>query len=160
MSIQAYLFKDDAEAEGSLECFHRFCQQNTPIKDHCLTGSRVICNPPVMDTDVDHLYLVEDLDYAGRWFGAEGWNNCLTDWLDKDSQADDAGYAVELDNGVRFQAWRKGEINVILTDDETLHLRNVAATLLAKQLNLTNKAERIKLFRCIKFGEPYGGRYQ
>lgn len=133
------------------------------VLHHTMSGSRVICDPPVLDTDVDYLVLVEDLDVAGAYFHAYQWHNCLENWLDKGDKdkgaLDSSGYAVELECGARFQAWRQGEINVILTDDETLHLRSVAATLLAKQLNLQTKAERIKLFRCIKFGEEYAGRY-
>lgn len=132
------------------------------VKDIRLSGSSVICDPPVIDTDVDYLILVEDLNQAGAYFSCEEWTNCFEDWnekTDKDPFLHHDEYTVELESGARFQAWRCSNINVILTDDETLHLRNRAATLLAKELNLLNKSERIKLFRCIKFGEAYGGRY-
>lgn len=160
---QGVLFGSGKPTPGSLEHFLRESSYSYAVK-HCMqSGSRVICDPPVMDTDVDYLVLVDDLDVAGAFFHAYDWHNCLENWLDKEDKdkgaMDASGYAVELECGARFQAWRQGEVNVILTDDETLHMRSVAATLLAKQLNLQSKEERIKLFRCIKFGEAYGGRY-
>lgn len=158
------LFNSEAFDAESLSAFNAFAKGYGILLDHQLSGSRVICDPPVLDTDEDHLYLVSDLDHAGQWFGAMGWDNCLADWIDKQERdpgsRDATGYAVELESGARFQAWRRGEVNVIITDDETLHLRSVAATLLATRLNLRAKEERIKLFRCIKFGEVYGGRYE
>lgn len=129
------------------------------IKHICQSGSRVICDPPVLNTDQDYLMLVEDLDAAGIAFQSYRYLNCLDEWLNTEAGDRQDYYSVELEAGARFQAWRFEDINVIVTDDETLHLRSVAATLLAKQLNLQTKAERIKLFRCIKFGEEYAGRY-
>lgn len=124
------------------------------------TGSSVICNPPVLDTDEDYLVLVDNLEEAGFWFQPHGWTNCFDDWSNKqdsDPGIDVDGYTIELTTGARFQAWRREKENIIVTDDRTLHIQSVAATLLAKELNLTDKAQRIALFRAIKFGEEYTG---
>lgn len=126
------------------------------------SGSRVICDPPVIDTDDDHLVLVCDLDSANQLFSDLGWSNCMQNWAgreDTDSgiALDEDQYAAEDKYGARFSAWRQGEINVIVTDDTTLYLRSVGATLVAKELNLCAKPERIALFRAIKYGEHYEG---
>lgn len=146
---------------GSFDHFIGSAHRTQLLLHFCETGSRVICDPPVLDTDLDYLVYVRDLDEAGWWFSSHHWKNCFEDWedkVDKDPGTQADYYTVEIADGARFQAWRRKEVNVIVTDDELLHLRSRAATLLAAQLNLQSKAERIALFRCIKFGETYGGR--
>lgn len=131
------------------------------IIDVCPTGSRIICDPPVMNTDEDYLLLVRDLDQAGYYFLAKGWVNCFEKWrekVDTDEFVNPDNYSVEIEGGARFQSWRSGSINVIVTDNVPLHLRSRAATLLARELNLTNKDDRIALFRCIKYNMDYSGR--
>lgn len=126
-----------------------------------VTGSFFICDPAVTNTDRDFLLLVADLDTAGRVFSAEGWTNCFESWASKadtDPAKDVDEYNVEDKFGARFQAWRNGQENVIVTDDPTLHIRSVAATFLARELNLLDKKDRIALFRAVKYGEPYDGR--
>lgn len=122
-----------------------------------LSGSSVICDPPVLNTDRDYFMLVDNLDGAGTAFYQRGWRNCFEDWLSKSdtdpAKLSDDGYSVEIEGGSRFQAWRMLDENVIVTDDEALHLRNVGATYVAKALNLQRKEDRISLFRCMKYGE-------
>lgn len=123
------------------------------------TGSSVICDPPVLDTDTDYLVLVEDdrLDECGARLQKYRWDNCFTDWASKQDtdpvKPCEDQYTVETETGVRFQAWRKGKDNLIVTDDLTFYLRSVGATLLAKELNLQSKGDRTALFRCIKYGD-------
>ena len=127
------------------------------------TGSSFTCNPPVEDTDVDYLVLTGrgKLDECGCRLDKYAFRNCFEDWVSKQDTdpavLDESDYAVELENGVRFSAWRRGNLNLIVTDDVTLYMRSVAATLLAKELNLMHKHDRINLFRCIKFAEEYEG---
>lgn len=125
------------------------------------TGSSFTCEPAVMDTDMDYLVYVNSLDECGARLQKYGWANCFEEWKDK-SDTDPAEqcdpYSVEDKFGARFQAWRKGAYNLIVTDDTALYLRSVGATLVCKQMNLMGKADRIALFRAIKYGEPYTGR--
>ena len=116
------------------------------------TGSKFTCNPPVLTTDEDWLVLVDDL--PGYWKGAkaEGWQDCL-------HEEALAQYAMEEGHGTFWVALRKGDVNLIVTDREAYYLRSVGATLVCKFLNLQNKEERVRMFRAIKFGEPYEGRY-
>ena len=128
------------------------------VIDVAVTGSSYTCDPPVTTTDRDYLVLVDNLDTAGCDLKDAGWVNCLKDWeeradTDPGTRCDD--YSIEIEGGARFQAWRLGELNVIVTDDVALHTRSRAATELCKALNLTEKADRIALFRCVKFGEHF-----
>lgn len=116
------------------------------------TGSWFTCDPPVLDTDEDWLVLVKDLIAFQFEAKQDGWEDCLHE--DARSQ-----YNMEEGCGMYWIAVRKGKVNLIVTNDEAYYLRSVGATLLCKQLNLQDKDERIKLFRSIKFEEPYNGRY-
>ena len=163
--MSAYLL-DKIERTGiienaSLDHFLEWASGLGLLLDCAPTGSRVICCPAVLNTDADFLVLVTELNAAGAFFLCEGWSNCFEAWKEKDNtdpREQQDSYTVELEGGARFQAWRRGEVNVILTDDVALHMRSRAATLLAQQLALNDKDERISLFRCIKFGETYTGR--
>ena len=94
------------------------------------TGSFFICNPPVLDKDKDILILVKDTEEYKEKLLYDGWEGC-TGYEDKEPH---------------FFAARKGEINLIVTDELQWYLRFAAATELAKKLNLLKKEERISLF--------------
>ena len=115
------------------------------------TGSRYTVMPAVLDTDEDWLVLVEDLKATAKEmdddFVLNPWSPCLPQ-----------EYNSEAETSWRFRAWRRGEVNLIVTDDRTMYLRSVAATLLAAKLNLKTKEERVELFRAIKFGDKHEGR--
>lgn len=106
------------------------------IKSHP-TGSNYICNPPVTDTDIDTVLLVQ-----GDWDGAlieDGYSSSDSDNMEYDSL------------GI-FTTWRKGNINYIVTEDERFYNLFVKATEEAKFLNLKNKEDRISLFQKILYG--------
>ena len=98
------------------------------------TGSRYICNPPVMDTDSDTVILVN---------GYHDWYKMLIDedWTDSGEH-----YDIEGD----FRSFRKGQENYIVTEDEDFYWSYVKATEGAKALNLLDKEDRIKLFRAVR----------
>lgn len=97
------------------------------------TGSRYICNPPPTDTDNDTVFLVNGFyDYASI-LANDGWEDC--------GEYDDT-------TG-NFRAFRKGDQNYIVTENDTFFERYVVATEGAKALNLLNKDDRINLFRAI-----------
>lgn len=107
------------------------------------TGSRFTVEPPVLDTDDDMLVLVKDLDVATR------------ELIESNDFAPDLDGKYEIDKGWRwrFRSFRgPNKLNLIVTDDITMYLRSVGATLLAKQLNLKDKEQRIALFRELRFG--------
>lgn len=99
------------------------------------TGSRYICNPPVMNTDEDWICLARPRDWDLTW------SRLLTlGFL----------YGGSHDihwNKSNFSACRKGELNLIVTSKFDYFIKFVAATEKAKELNLLKKYDRVRLFR-------------
>jgi hypothetical protein len=104
------------------------------------TGSRYICNPPVMNTDVDIVCFTQKKGALQ----AELW---LDGWGENGSRGTDS----------RFSSFKKAIghdiYNLIITCDITLYLKYCAATELAKKMNLLEKDTRIGLFNIILDGE-------
>lgn len=111
------------------------------------TGSSYTCDPPVLDTDEDWLLLTEHdlLDTLTSLLNL-GWVDCAT--TDKELYNEDK-------YGVTWYAVRKGKYNLIVTTSFDWFMRGVAATLLCKAMNLQQKQQRIRLFRCIRDGEDF-----
>ena len=103
------------------------------------TGSRIICNPAPSNTDEDWIVLVKrDLDRG------------LKDILRWQDWYADSGYLPEPNDPEAFLSFRKGNLNLIFTNKPEYYLKFCAATLLAKELNLTEKEDRLNLFRIVK----------
>ena len=99
------------------------------------TGSRVICDPPVLDTDEDYVVLGSKDGYAHLI--KDGY--CL--------QTPDRGYDIS-----GFVSLHKGNVNIIFTHDAEFYHSFVKATRLAKALNLREKKQRIVLFQAVLYG--------
>lgn len=108
------------------------------MKDYHQTGSSIICNPPVTDTDIDFCILVESVEKTSALLCQKGWTVCGNASYDNESST--------------FQALRKAKLNYILVENKQEYDRWEAAMLLAKHRNLTEKADRVALFRTIKAG--------
>jgi hypothetical protein len=128
----------DTELAGSqigLDLLLRLCLEWHEV------GSRVTCDPPVMDTDRDVLCLVKDrkefLDAATR----EGFVMAGSVPADE----------LELHQSL-FTSLKRGEDNLIVTDTAWFASRFMAATRLAKRFNLQAKAERVALFQAVLYG--------
>jgi len=106
--------------------------QDCAIKSHP-TGSRYICNPPVLTTDKDTIILVDGFSDYFRLLDEEGWDRA-------DNEYSIDGY---------FTSWRKDEENYIVIEDEKYYDASVVATEAAKALNLLKKEDRITLFESI-----------
>lgn len=109
-------------------------------------GSRVTCNPAPTDTDQDYLVLVaeEDAETVVKQLEKAGCEVELGD-----------GYAADaLNSGEenRFQSYRIGDVNLIVTIDSGFFDRFMAATSVAKRLNLLDKSDRIALFQAVLYG--------
>lgn len=105
------------------------------------TGSFFICYPQVVDTDKDFVVKVTDLGAAEPALLSKGYKVSVCDREEYDLQAEGG-----------FQTFRKGDINLIVTEDETFFSKFVDATLLAKELNLLKKGDRITLFQYVLYG--------
>ena len=94
------------------------------------TGSSYICNPPVLDTDIDQMFLVDDLEKVSKILEKLGWKHCGKE-----------EYKVD-----KWIAYRKDNLNALLTDNLDHFNKFLQATEEAKKLNLLDKKDRIALF--------------
>lgn len=113
--------------------------------DAAPTGSRVICNPPVTDTDEDWVLLVE------KW-RMQKFEKAL------ETYDDEAVFESEDYGGLKhFESIRlnlpTGELNLIVTHDREFFDKFVAATSVAKRLNLLKRDDRVALFSAVLYGE-------
>lgn len=119
-------------------------------------GSRVTCNPAPTNTDQDYLLFVLPHTY-GQFKNAileNGYEDCRIaaqkntskPWYERLTVTQSQTYNFEL--GL-FEAFRKGEDNIILTKDIGYYTKFMDATKLAKQFNLLKKADRVALFNYI-----------
>jgi hypothetical protein len=110
-------------------------EMRTPV------GSRITCTPPPMDTDQDWLYLTSDLARfvkAAEAAKFEVGGSCC----------DDDSSTVQV-----FQSLKRNDrINIIVTANKAFHDRFLAATHVARRLNLLNKPDRIALFQAVLYG--------
>lgn len=113
------------------------------------TGSRVICDPPVMDTDDDYLLLVDievvdklilALQADGFKIGGSRPARPLKEFPSIEN--------IERDDGV-FQSLKKDGVNVLVTASHEYFENFVKATFLCRKLNLTEKEDRIEVFQSI-----------
>lgn len=108
-------------------------------------GSRVTCDPPVMNTDADYLIecpsaetavsaVVHDISSAGyQWEGSSNhYQSCAV---------------------VGFMSWRRDDMNLIVTANPDFAKRHRIATALCARLNLMKKADRIAVFQAVLYGK-------
>lgn len=107
------------------------------------SGSRYICDPAPTDTDEDWIILVNDLRYVEAALEGGGWMNCLRAGLRADR------YEMEANIATR-SAWRKGDLNLIVTGSRDFYDAFCRATILAKRLNVLDKGDRIALFQAVR----------
>ena len=107
------------------------------------TGSSYICNPPVTNTDVDEMFLVDDLQEVNFQLTGLGWKKCDLD--------DDEKYS---DKPSHWAAYRKENMKALLTTNLKYFMDFFKATEEAKHLNLLNREDRVALFQKILGEEP------
>lgn len=91
-----------------------------------------------MDSDDDRIVLVDEYP-CHEFMKEKGWEYC----------GNEEEYCGRSSSVNRFEAWRSGEKNLIFTVHKAYYLQFVAATMLAKELNLTKKNDRIGLFAAV-----------
>ena len=106
------------------------------------TGSNYICNPPVINTDVDEMFLVDDLQEVNFQLTGLGWTKC---GLEEETYQDKPSH---------WAAYRKENMNALLTTNLKYFMDFFKATEEAKHLNLLNKEDRVALFQKILGEEP------
>lgn len=108
-----------------------------------LVGSRVTCNPAPTDTDQDVLVYVLEEDF-------EDIACMLTDQGFDVSGSVPANFQIDAENA--FQSWKLGELNLIFTANNMFYERFLAASCVAKRLNLLEKSDRIAVFQAVLYG--------
>lgn len=106
-------------------------------------GSRVTCDPPIMDTDRDILCVVDD------------WRAFISDAVQAGFTVAGSVPANELEQRKEqslFTSLKRYDDNLIVTDDEGFAKRFLVATRLAKRFNLRLKDDRIALFQAVLYG--------
>lgn len=105
-------------------------------------GSRVTCNPAPTGTDEDWLVLTSKyLKLVSRLSNAYGFDRGGSEVEDED------------DSHFGFSSLKLGEINLIVTGNEKFYSRFLAASSVAKRLNLLDKSDRIALFDAVIHGK-------
>jgi hypothetical protein len=108
-------------------------------------GSRITCSPAPIDTDADWLCIRHwHVDFAlmDCSLSEAGWRLGGSDISDDNALTPDA----------KFWSYKKGDVNLIIAETELFFTRFLAATSVAKRLNLLNKADRIALFQAVLYG--------
>jgi hypothetical protein len=107
-----------------------------------LTGSREICDPVPKHRDVDYICITgKEIEQASEDLQRFGW-----------TYEGNAPYHGG-NNPSPFRSFRKGQINLIVTEEDEFYHKFVLATKVAKKLNLLYKEQRILLFQAILYGE-------
>lgn len=120
------------------------------------TGSRVICNPPVMDTDFDIVVLLGCADDT-RYIEDEGYIYTIPELKEYDiTNVETVG-----SNEHWIKTYRKGDINLICLIDATRFGRWKLATAICKRLNILDRPTRVDIFAMVKSHvefQPFNGQ--
>lgn len=130
-----------AEGGANMKSLFRIKEILTPemileCKDWEPVGSRVTCNPAPTDTDEDWLVLVKSMNVFVDMSKPNGWL-CGS----------------SLKNCPEFVSLRLNEVNLIITEQIYFWDKFLAASSVAKMLNLLQKQDRIALFRAVLYAE-------
>lgn len=100
------------------------------------TGSYHMCDPAIVDTDIDYLVLTINHEMLSL-------------------QLMNEGFVVEGDNSYgesEFESYRRGNMNILVNTDKQFFSKWQDATRLCTKLNLSEKKDRIALFQYILYG--------
>jgi len=103
-------------------------------------GSRITCNPPVMNTDADYLVRTGNLIRFVETALRSGWE-IGGSFQDDDNQP-----------GLHFVSLTKDDANLIVTKSGEFYRRFHAATVIATELNILDKPKRVRVFQAILYG--------
>ena len=113
-------------------------------------GSRVTCDPPPNDTDIDYLVEVH--------IGDDGHEiDLLFSKLERYGWVREGDYCKAIDAAsFGFVSWRSGPRNLIVTASRAFAEKHRAATYICKRLNLMDKQDRIAVFQAVLYGNQWG----
>jgi hypothetical protein len=122
------------------------------VRNVVFVGSRVTCNPPPTDTDIDILVFASDAEKLSLMMAFRGFQAhlCASKVEDLSNSANQTVF--DGTQSSPFVSLRRGEVNLIVTDQTRFFRRFLAATSVAKKLNLLSKPDRIDLFQAVLYG--------
>lgn len=115
-------------------------------------GSRMTCDPPPTNTDADYLVVVP----PGGNIMQRVWTYLATEGFTREGSI---RYAVNQATGEGFHSFRRGEVNLLVTQCLEFADRHKAATAECKRLNLMHKPDRVALFQWRLYGNDVTGVY-
>jgi len=107
------------------------------------TGSRYVCSPPSMFTDIDFLVYTEDCVQTGLTLIRNGY---------KKSEIKDYSNLFIVGD---FDAWRKGKVNLIITSSIKYAENFHTATYLCKLHNVRVKSDRILIHETLRGNKSF-----
>jgi len=128
------LLDDPIAKEFPFRVLNDFANQSEPC------GSRITCNPPVLNTDADYLVLVNSLVKFVEVALLNGW---------------EIGGSFE-DEGkpdvMHFVSLKRDSDNLIVSRSPEFYRRFHAATIIATELNILDKPKRVRVFQAVLYG--------
>jgi len=103
------------------------------------TGSRYVCDPPVMNTDIDFVIYSTDKTVKER----------IIKFGYKDTTNNEPTYHFQYE-GYEFTAFRKRTVNLTLTHSKKFIDRHVVATHICKRKNVRNKLRRVFIHEAVR----------
>lgn len=119
-----------------------------PTVSHMESGSSIICNPPVTNTDRD-VFVLLDADHSMMKYGKL---HSIVDLLIDDGWSISGSMQNGHPSDPKFLSAKKNDANIIFLNSAETYTKICAATLLATKLNLTEKQDRISLFNALVNG--------
>ena len=109
-----------------------------------LTGSQEICDPTPDYSDIDYICIAgQEIQEQVEEMERQGW-----------TYEGNAPYRGG-NNPSPFRSFRKGQFNLIVTEDDEFYHKFILATKVAKRINLLAREHRIDVFRAILYGEVH-----
>ena len=109
-------------------------ENDNNVIEYSFVGSRVTCDPPPKNTDIDILILTN------------GIINTVSILEKIDFIITSKGY--DSDD---FLNMKNGKFDLIITDDRKFYKKFIKATSICKELNLLKREDRVSLFRGILY---------
>ena len=103
------------------------------------TGSSYICDPPVTDTDIDVIVLVQSMEKEVAMLQSMGWM----------LKSDKSRKYKKAYPDSRFTPLWLGQFNLLVTDCAEHYHDFVTATKICKAMNVKDKQHRITIFEAI-----------
>lgn len=118
-------------SDETVDTFNKLVISMEPV------GSRVTCNPPPLYTDEDTLVLTEDKEELVEILVELGFKK-------------EGAY---ITGDTNFLSLRKGDLNLIVTDNKSWYEKFLIATAVCKELNVMKKEHRCCVFAAILEGK-------